>query len=36
MWMEEVVTHLFSLVFRPFHPSKADYVVPEQGVWLLA
>jgi hypothetical protein len=35
--MEEVVAHLFSL---KFHPSEADYLVPEQfsfyGVRLLA
>jgi hypothetical protein len=34
--MEEVVAHLFSLIF---HPSEADYLVPEQfsfyGVRLL-
>jgi hypothetical protein len=39
MWMEEVVAHLFSLIFHLFHPSKADYLVPEQlsfyGVRLL-
>jgi hypothetical protein len=38
--MEEVVTHLFSLIFHSFHPSEADYLVPEQfsfyGVRLLA
>jgi hypothetical protein len=37
--MEEVVAHLFSLVFHSFHPSEADYLVPEQfrfyGVRLL-
>jgi hypothetical protein len=37
--MEEVVAHLFSLIFHSFHPSKADYLVPEQfrfyGVRLL-
>jgi hypothetical protein len=27
MLMEEVVAHLFSLIFRP---SEADYLVPEQ------
>jgi hypothetical protein len=27
MWMGEVVAHLFSLIF---HPSEADYLVPEQ------
>jgi hypothetical protein len=36
MWMEEVMAHLFSLIF---HPSEADYLVPEQfsfyGVRLL-
>jgi hypothetical protein len=40
MWMEEVVAHLFSLIFHSFHPSEADYLVPEQfsfdGVRLLA
>jgi hypothetical protein len=30
MWMEEVVAHLFSLMFHSFHPSEADYLVPEQ------
>jgi hypothetical protein len=39
MWMEEVVAHLFSLIFHSFHPSEADYLVPEQfrfyGVGLL-
>jgi hypothetical protein len=39
MWMEEVVVHLFSLIFHSFHPSEADYLVPEQfsfyGVRLL-
>jgi hypothetical protein len=39
MWMEEVVAHLFSLIFHSFHPSEADYLVPEQfsfyGVRLL-
>jgi hypothetical protein len=39
MWMEEVVARLFSLIFRSFHPSEADYLVPEQfnfyGVRLL-
>jgi hypothetical protein len=38
--MEEVVAHLFSLIFHSFHPSEADYLVPEQfgfyGVRLLA
>jgi hypothetical protein len=38
--MEEVVAHLFSLIFHLFHPSEADYLVPEQfsfyGVRLLA
>jgi hypothetical protein len=37
--MEEVVAHLFSLIFHSFHPSVADYLVPEQfyfyGVRLL-
>jgi hypothetical protein len=28
--MEEVVAHLFSLIFHSFHPSEADYLVPEQ------
>jgi hypothetical protein len=40
MWMEKVVAHLFSLIFRSFHPSEADYLAPEQfsfyGVRLLA
>jgi hypothetical protein len=39
MWMEEVMAHLFSLIHL-FHPSEADYLVPEQfsfyGVMLLA
>jgi hypothetical protein len=39
MWMEEVVANLFSLIFHSFHPSEADYQVPEQfsfyGVRLL-
>jgi hypothetical protein len=30
MWMEEVVAHLFLLIFHLFHPSEADYLVPEQ------
>jgi hypothetical protein len=30
MWMEEVMAHLVSLIFHPFHPSEADYLVPEQ------
>jgi hypothetical protein len=38
--MEEVVAHLFSPIFYSFHPSEADYLVPEQfsfyGVRLLA
>jgi hypothetical protein len=38
--MEEVVAHLFALIFHLFRPSEADYVVPEQfsfsGVRLLA
>jgi hypothetical protein len=37
--MEEVVAHLFSLIFHSFHPSEADYLVPQQfsfyGVRLL-
>jgi hypothetical protein len=37
--MEEVVAHLFSLIFHSFHPSEADYLVLEQfsfyGVRLL-
>jgi hypothetical protein len=37
--MEEVVAHLFSLIFHSFHPSEAYYLVPEQlsfyGVSLL-
>jgi hypothetical protein len=40
MWMEEVVAHLFSLIFHSFHPSEADYLVLEEfsfyGVRLLA
>jgi hypothetical protein len=28
--MEEVVAHLISLIFHSFHPSEADYLVPEQ------
>jgi hypothetical protein len=30
--MEEGVAHLlvFSLIFHSFHPSEADYLVPEQ------
>jgi hypothetical protein len=28
--MEEVVAHLVSLIFHLFHPSEADYAVPEQ------
>jgi hypothetical protein len=28
--MEEVMAHLFSLIFHSFHPSEADYLVPEQ------
>jgi hypothetical protein len=39
MWMEDAVAHLFSLIFHSFHPSEADYLVPEQfsfaGVRLL-
>jgi hypothetical protein len=38
--MEEVVAHLFSLIFHLFHPFEADYLVSEQfsfyGVRLLA
>jgi hypothetical protein len=37
--MEEVVAHLFSPIFHSFHPSEADYLVPQQfssyGVRLL-
>jgi hypothetical protein len=37
--MKEVVAHLFSLISHSFHPSEADYLVPEQftfyGVGLL-
>jgi hypothetical protein len=37
--MEEDVANLFSLIFYLFHPSEADYLVPEQfrsyGVRLL-
>jgi hypothetical protein len=40
MWIEEVVAHLFSLIFHLFHPSEAEYLVSEQfsfyGVRLLA
>jgi hypothetical protein len=40
MWLEEVVAHLFSLIFHLFHLSEADYLVSEQfsfyGVMLLA
>jgi hypothetical protein len=40
MWIEEVMAHLFSLIFQSFHPSEGDYLVPEQfsfyGVRLLA
>jgi hypothetical protein len=39
MWMEEVMAQLFSLIFHSFHPSEAEYLVPEQfsfyGVRLL-
>jgi hypothetical protein len=28
--MEEVVAHLFSLLFHSFHPSESEYLVPEQ------
>jgi hypothetical protein len=38
--MEEVVAHLFSLIFHSFHPSEADYLVPERfsfyGVMLIS
>jgi hypothetical protein len=38
--MEEVVAHLFSLIFHSFHPSEDDCQVSEQfsfyGVRLLA
>jgi hypothetical protein len=38
--MEEVVAHLFSLIFHLFYPSEVDYLVSEQfsfyGVRLLA
>jgi hypothetical protein len=37
--MEEVVAHLFWLIFHSFRPSEADYLFPEQfsfyGVRLL-
>jgi hypothetical protein len=37
--MEEVMAHLFSLIFHSFHPSEADCLVPEEfsfyGVRLL-
>jgi hypothetical protein len=37
--MEEVMTHVFSLILHSFHPSEADYLLPEQfsfyGVRLL-
>jgi hypothetical protein len=37
--MEEIVAHLFSLIFYSFHPSEADCLVSEQlrfyGVRLL-
>jgi hypothetical protein len=40
MCMEEVVAHLFSLIFHSFHPSEIDYLVSDQftfyGVRLLA
>jgi hypothetical protein len=40
MWMEEVVAHLYSLIFYSFDPSEADYLVSEQfsfyGVRLFA
>jgi hypothetical protein len=39
MWMEEVMAHLFLLIFHSLHPSEADYLVSEQfsfyGVRLL-
>jgi hypothetical protein len=39
MWVEEVVAHLFSLIFYSYHLSEADYLLPEQfsfyGVTLL-
>jgi hypothetical protein len=28
--MEEVMAHIFSLIFHSFHPSEADNLVPEQ------
>jgi hypothetical protein len=28
--MEEVVAHLFSLIFYSHHPIEADYLIPEQ------
>jgi hypothetical protein len=28
--MEKFVAHLFSLIFDSFHPSEADYLVPER------
>jgi hypothetical protein len=38
--MEEVVAHLFSPICHSFHPSEADYLVPEQfsfyGVMLVS
>jgi hypothetical protein len=37
--VEDVVAHLISLIFHSFHPSEADYLIPEQfsfyGVSLL-
>jgi hypothetical protein len=30
MWMEEVVAHLFALIFHSFYSFEADYLVPEQ------
>jgi hypothetical protein len=37
--MEEVMAHLFLLIFHSFYPSEADYLVPEKinfyGVRLL-
>jgi hypothetical protein len=37
--MEEIVAHLFSLIFHSLHPPEADFLIPEQysfyGVRLL-
>jgi hypothetical protein len=33
MWIEESVAHLLSLIFHSFHPSEADYLVPERFVF---